>query len=66
VNEIATDFVHAYADHSKVHHAFEAKATVSLPEGIDRMSQSVLERGIPEPTRFPAIELTEGMPPSWP
>jgi hypothetical protein len=36
-----------------------------MRQGIDRMSGRVLERGIPEPTRFPAIELTEGLPPSW-
>lgn len=62
------EVTHIYADHSKlagtelgIRHAKKTPLVV----GIQRMAEWVLRTGVSAPSYFEAIELTEGLPPSW-
>ena len=57
---------HAFSDHAKVRAVFGGPPPIDLRSGIERMAAWVREHGTRPPTEFPgAVELTEGLPPSW-
>lgn len=62
------EVTHIHADHSKLARTElgirHAKKT-PLEIGVKRMAEWVLKTGVAEPSYFEAIELTEGLPPSW-
>lgn len=56
---------HAYSDHQKAHEVFELDSSVSLKEGIERMSSWAKEVGARKSSLFSNIEITEKLPEGW-
>lgn len=56
---------HAFCDHTKVRGVYGEIPRVELREGIARMAEWVREVGVGEPSRFGAIEITQGLPAAW-
>lgn len=59
------EVVHAYADHSKAHKFFDIHSTVSLEEGIGKMSEWAKRVGARKSKEFGHIEITEKLPEGW-
>lgn len=59
------EVVHAYADHTKVARYFGDRPRVSLEAGLARMAQWARQHGIRASRPFAAIEIRQGLPPSW-
>ncbi len=59
------EVVHAFSDHAKLHRVFGREETVSLEEGLRRMSDWAREIGVREPVRFESVEVLRNLPPSW-
>jgi UDP-glucose 4-epimerase len=57
---------HASSDHSKVRRVFELGEPVSLDDGLARMTEWVhAQHHTLVPVEFQAVEVLEGLPPSW-
>lgn len=56
---------HVYADHSRLREVFEWAPSIDLDEGLRRMAAWVHEHGARATSKFTAIEVEEGLPPSW-
>jgi UDP-glucose 4-epimerase len=64
--EARNEVVHAFSDHSKLHHVFNPGEPITLKDGIERMAEWVRDRGPCEPLEFPGkIEVATNLPPSW-
>jgi len=59
------EVVHAFSDHSKLHHVFGEQPPVSLEDGLRRMAEWVQEVGVRPPVRFDSVEILRNLPPSW-
>jgi UDP-glucose 4-epimerase len=59
------EVVHAYSDHSKVHHVFGKQAVTPLGKGIHAMAEWVKSVGARTSKRFDHIEVMKNLPPSW-
>ena len=59
------EVVHAYSDHSKVHHVFGRHPVTPLGEGIHAMAAWVKAVGARTSKKFDNIEIRRNLPPSW-
>ena len=57
--------MHAYCSNSKMRDFFGVNNVVPLREGVRRMAEWVMQRGIPEPTLLPRVEIPHNLPSSW-
>jgi len=56
---------HAYADHEKIKQALGARESVSLTEGLSRMSRWAIKTGARKSKTFANIEIEKNLPPVW-
>ena len=56
------EVVHAYSDHMKARELFGATDTVSLEEGVRRMSAWARRAGVRRAKEFEGVEISNGMP----
>ena len=59
------EVLHAFSDHSKSREVFGTSATVTLPEGLQRMAEWVKKVGARQGEPFEKIEIDRELPPSW-
>ncbi|MEM7106861.1 MAG: NAD-dependent epimerase/dehydratase family protein [Bacteroidota bacterium] len=59
------EVVHAYSDHSKAHKVFGSNGSVSLDEGIRRMTTWAKNVGARSSQEFDNIEVREKLPEGW-
>ncbi len=63
--ETRKEVVHAYASYERLREVFEAKACISLEEGVERMAQWAKSVGPRKSKASPTIEVRKNLPPSW-
>lgn len=56
---------HVYSDHAKARQLFGAGASISLEQGIRRMSAWAKSIGVRGAQRYPELELRRGLPALW-
>lgn len=59
------EVIHAYSNHKKANEVFSQKSTISLVEGIKRMSDWAKNAGSRTSKDFENIEITENLPEGW-
>lgn len=59
------EVVHAFSDHAKVRAVFTPPPPVDLASGVCRMAAWVKAHGPMTPAPFGALEIPQGLPPSW-
>lgn len=63
--EARNEVVFAFSDHSKVERVFGKRRETTLAEGLARMAPWAKATGARKSGRFSAIEIEQGLPPSW-
>lgn len=63
--EARNEVVHAWADHNKFNEILKPSNSTSLDEGIKKMADWAILKGVQKTPAFKNIEITEKLPPVW-